>query len=209
MVPNIFAFHFFSCRFKSAGPAKESKAEKRKKEKKGGKGGGGANRPVSGKPGKKELQTNKDQFTMSKQNNLPAEKGGKKLDQETNFQSKKNLNKIEGDEANFADRNSSSYQETGASEDNKENLTIGNETENNEKTISSDKCTEEASNPGQVNIEEKSVGAVYNEGMGFIAKLFQRIDSFFKSARFSSYGCTREAGRERWKCIRIPRGAAY
>ncbi|KAL9954980.1 hypothetical protein ACROYT_G042571 [Oculina patagonica] len=101
---------------------------------------------------------------MSKQNNLPEEQGRKQLDQETNFQSKDDLNKNEGDEANFADQSSSSYQETGANEHNKENRAIDNETESNDKTVSSDKCAEEASNPGQANVEEKSAGAVYNEG---------------------------------------------
>ncbi|KAJ7365343.1 hypothetical protein OS493_005449, partial [Desmophyllum pertusum] len=98
----------------SAGPAKESKADKRKKEKKGGKGG--AYRPGSGKPEKKE-------YSPSNQNNLSAEQGRKQLDQENNVQSTENLDKNEGNEANFA----------GASEENKENQTIDNETTNKDK----------------------------------------------------------------------------
>lgn len=89
---------------KSAGPAKESKAEKRKKEKKGAKGwggGGGANRPVSGKPGKKDVQTNKDQVEMSKQNNLSPEQGRMQLNQENNVQSTEGIDKSEGNEGNF------------------------------------------------------------------------------------------------------------
>lgn len=124
---------------------------------------------------------------MSKQNHLPAEQGRDQLEQENNSQYAGDLNKNEGDEANFADQNSSSNQETGAIEDNKENLNIDNETENNEKMISSEKCTEEASHPGQVNIEEKSAGAVHSEGTIFIAKLFKNL--FCNSTRFTSYRC--------------------
>ena len=130
---------------KSAGPAKESKADKRKKEKKGGKGG--AYRPGSGKPGKKE-------FSLSNENNLSAEQGRKQLDQENDVQSTENLDKNKGNEANLA----------GASEENKENQTIDNETTNKDKANTSDKSTEEASSSEHVNIEENSAGAVNSEG---------------------------------------------
>lgn len=158
----------FSYCFKSAGPAKESKAEKRKKEKKGAKGwgGGGVNRPVSGKPGKKDVQTNKDQFeNLSKQNNLSAEQGRIQLGQENNVQATEDIDKNESNEANFADQNSSGCRETGVNENNKENLVIDNETTNKEKANLFDKSTEVASISRQVNIEENSVGAVYNEGI--------------------------------------------
>lgn len=152
---------------KSAGPAKESKAEKRKKEKKGAKGwggGGGANRPVSGKPGKKDVQTNKDQVEMSKQNNLSPEQGRMQLNQENNVQSTEGIDKSEGNEGNFTGQNSSNCGETGVDENNKENLVIDNETTNKEKANLLDKSTEELSMSGQVNVEENSMGAVYNEG---------------------------------------------
>lgn len=152
---------------KSAGPAKESKAEKRKKEKKGAKGwggGGGANRPVSGKPGKKDVQTNEDQVEMSKQNNLSAEQGRMQLNQENNVQSTEGIDKSEGSEGNFTGQNSSSCGETGVDENNKENLVVDNETTNKEKANLLDKSTEELSMSSQVNVEENSVGAVYNEG---------------------------------------------
>jgi len=151
----------------SAGPAKESKAEKRKKEKKGAKGWGGrgANRPVSGKPGKKDDQTNKDQDEMSKQINLSAEQGRTLLNQENNVQVTEDVDKSESNEANFADQNSSTCRETGVVENNKENLVIDNDgTTNREKANLFNKSTEEASISNQVNIEENSVGAVYNEG---------------------------------------------
>lgn len=114
---------------------------------------------------------------MSKQNNLPAaEQGGKQLDQETNFQSKdEGINKNDGGEAILTDQIASSIQETGDNEDNKENQAIGNETKNNEKTISS----EEARNPGQVNKEEKSAGAVCNEGTVLILKQCKSFLNWF------------------------------
>ena len=152
--------------FKSAGPAKESKAEKRKKEKKGAKGWtrGGANRPVSGKPGVKDGQTNKDQVEMSKQNNLSAEQGTIQLHQENNVQVNEDVDKSGSNDANFADQTSSVCGETGVIENNKENLVIDNETRKKEKTNLFDKSTEEASVSKQVNIEENSVAPVYNEG---------------------------------------------
>jgi len=159
----------FSCCIKSAGPAKESKAEKRKKEKKGakgwGRGGGGANRPVSGKPGnKKDVQINKDQVEMSKQNNLSAEQERMQLNTENNVQATEDIDKSEGNGANVTDQNSSTCRETGVDEDNKENLVTDNETTNKDKANFLDKSTEAASVSNQVNIEEKSVGAVHNEG---------------------------------------------
>ena len=161
----IWCCHFSYC-FQSAGPAKESKAEKRKKEKKGAKGWGGsaANRPVSGKPGKKDGQTNKDQVEMSKQINLSAEQGRTLLNGENNVQVTEVVDKSESNEANFVDQNSSTCRETGV-ENNKENLVIDNDgTTNREKANLFDKSTEEASISNQVNIEENSGGAVYNEG---------------------------------------------
>lgn len=74
------------CFIKSAGPAKESKADKRKNEKKGSKGGGGAHRPVSGKPGNRASQTN---TAFTDKTNLQLERNGKYLDSKNNEQSVK------------------------------------------------------------------------------------------------------------------------
>ena len=127
-------------------------------------GGSGANRPVSGKPGKKDGQTNKAQVEMSKQINLSAEQGRTLLNRENNVQVTEDVDKSESNEANFADQNLNTCRETGV-ENNKENLVIDNDgTTNREKANLFDKSTEEASISNQVNIEENSVRAVYNEG---------------------------------------------
>jgi len=102
---------------------------------------------------------------MSKQINLSAEQGRTLLNQENNVQVTEDVDKSESNEANFADQNSSTCRETGVVENNKENLVIDNDgTTNREKANLFNKSTEEASISNQVNIEENSVGAVYNEG---------------------------------------------
>jgi len=102
---------------------------------------------------------------MSKQINLSAEQGRTLLNRENNVQVTEDVDKSESNEANFADQNSSTCRETGVVENNKENLVIDNDgTTNREKPNLFDKSTEEASISNQVNIEENSVGAVYNEG---------------------------------------------
>ena len=170
--------------FKSAGPAKESKAEKRKKEKKGAKGwagGGGANRPVSGKPGKKDVQMSRDQVEMSKQNNLSPEQEKMQLNQENNDQVNEDIDKSEGNEANFTDQNSSISRETGVNENNEESLVIDNETMNKEKANLLDKSTEEVNISSQVNKEENSVGAVYNEGTITALRCYVTVSASLKA----------------------------
>ena len=101
---------------------------------------------------------------MSKQINLSAEQGRTLLNRENNVQVTEDVDKSESNEANFADQNLNTCRETGV-ENNKENLVIDNDgTTNREKANLFDKSTEEASISNQVNIEENSVGAVYNEG---------------------------------------------
>ena len=85
------------------------------------------------------------------------------LNQENNVQTE-GIDKSEGNEVNFTEQNSSICRETGVDENNKENLVIDNETTNREKANLLDKSTEEVSISSQVNKEENSVGAVYNEG---------------------------------------------
>ena len=178
MLPFSLALYLF----KSAGPAKESKAEKRKKEKKGAKGwGGGANRPVSGKPGKKDVQISKDQVEMSKHNNLSPEQEKMQLNHENNVQANEDIDKSEGNEANFTDQNSSISRETGVDENNEENLVIDNETMNNEKANLWDKSTEEESISSQVNKEENSVGAVYNEGTVTAYRCYATVSASLKA----------------------------
>lgn len=102
---------------------------------------------------------------MSKQIHLSAEQERTLLNRENNVQVTEDVDKTESNEANFADQNSSTCRETGVDENDKENLVIDNDaTTNREKANLFDKSTEEASILNQVNIEENSVGAVYNEG---------------------------------------------
>ena len=166
--------------FKSAGPAKESKAEKRKKEKKGAKGwgGGGVNRPVSGKPGKKDVQS---RVEMSKHNNLSPEQEKIQLNQENNDQANEDIDKSEGNEANCTDQNSSISRETGVNENNEESLVIDNETMNKEKANLLDKSTEEVNISSQVNKEENSVGAVYNEGTITALRCYVTVSASLKA----------------------------
>jgi len=86
------------------------------------------------------------------------------LNTQNNVQATEGIDKSEGNQANFTDQNSSISRETGVDENNKENLVIDNETTNREKANLLDKSAEETSVSNQVNIEENSVGAVYNEG---------------------------------------------
>ena len=82
----------YSFVFKSAGPAKESKADKRKKEKKGNRAGG-ANRPVSGKPNNRNTQSTSAQSEQIKG----------LLDPENNGQATKVLGKTSENELDFRD----------------------------------------------------------------------------------------------------------
>ena len=101
---------------------------------------------------------------MSKQINLSAEQGRTLLNRENNVQVTEDVDKSESNEANFADQNLNTCRETGV-ENNKENLVIDNDgTTNREKANLFDKSTEEASISNQVDIQENSVEAVYNEG---------------------------------------------
>lgn len=152
--------------FKSAGPAKETKADKRKKDKKGNKGGWGANRPVSGKPGeKREAQAN---TALSVK--VTVEQNKKHLDPENNEQSMTDFSKNETKEGNFTVQNSNSYQrETGANE-NKESKAIdsGREIEESESLPGKPHYVDDRKNIArsaeQVNTEEDSARDVKIEG---------------------------------------------
>lgn len=143
----------------SAGPSKESKADKRKRDKKAGKGSC-ANRPASGKPGKRETQTSKDQY--SNQNNLSATGGGKNQDQDNSFQSRQDLEENKGKKTNFTNQNSSVYQDKGDRE--------GNDIDSKETATglmnSSDRQAGEASSLELVSVEDNSLkeGAPKDEG---------------------------------------------
>lgn len=149
---------FFSLS-QSAGPSKESKADKRKKDKKAGKGSG-ANRPVSGKSGRRETQTSKGQY--QNQNNPCAPEGGKSRDQDNIFQPKQNMDENKGSKTNFTNQNSSVSQERG---DRKKD-DIDSEETANDLVNSSDKHTDEASNlePDSVEDNSSKEGISKNEG---------------------------------------------
>lgn len=127
----------YSFVFKSAGPAKESKADKRKKEKKGNRAGG-ANRPVSGKPNNRNTQSTSAQSEQNKglldpENNGQATKVfGKTSENELDFpnnaasdpgnneQATEVLGKTSETERDFPDHAASANRESGPSENSNE-----------------------------------------------------------------------------------------
>ena len=127
----------YSFVFKSAGPAKESKADKRKKEKKGNRAGG-ANRPVSGKPNNRNTQSTSAQSEQNKglldpENNGQATKVlGKTSENELDFpnnaasdpgnneQATEVLGKTSETERDFPDHAVSANRESGPSENSNE-----------------------------------------------------------------------------------------
>lgn len=147
----------------SAGPSKESKADKRKKDKKAGKGSG-ANRPVSGKSGRRETQTSKGQY--QNQNNPCAPEGGKSRDQDNIFQPKQNMDENKGSKTNCTNQNSSVSQERG---DRKKD-DIDSEETANDLVNSSDKHTDEASNlePDSVEDNSSKEGISKDEGANYV-----------------------------------------
>ena len=127
----------YSFVFKSAGPAKESKADKRKKEKKGNRAGG-ANRPVSGKGNNRNTQSTSAQSEQNKglldpENNGQATKVfGKTSENELDFpnnaasdpgnneQATEVLGKTSETERDFPDHAASANRESGPSENSNE-----------------------------------------------------------------------------------------
>ena len=123
--------------FKSAGPAKESKADKRKKEKKGNRAGG-ANRPASGKANNRNTQSTSAQSEQNKGLLDPEKNGqatnllGKTSENELDFpdnaasdpgnneQATEVLGKTSETERDFPDHAASANRESGPSENSNE-----------------------------------------------------------------------------------------
>ena len=165
----FIVFPTFLSFLKSAGPARETKADKRKKEKKGNKGGGTANRPSSGKPGRREAQTSSG--ALSDQNKLTLEQNGERLASENNEQSAKGVDRNGANEMNVLEQNSTNcLPESAANEDSRESKTMESEGRREESAASIEKPRygdDEKSltgNEEEVNTEEHSARAVKIEG---------------------------------------------
>ena len=116
--PSYFNLPFPILLFKSAGPAKESKADKRKKEKKGSK----ANRPVSSRPAYKDMRPNSahvDNNFQVKQNanNIEMESSGQSIEENlTNKVNEINLRENGPNENNGEETNDSAEKDSEKSE---------------------------------------------------------------------------------------------
>ena len=176
----------YSFVFKSAGPAKESKADKRKKEKKGNRAGG-ANRPVSGKPNNRNTQSTSAQSEQNKglldpeNNGQATEVLGKTSENERDFpdhaasdlgnngQASEVLGKTSENERDLADHASSANRESGLIE-NSNKSKINDYERTNEGEASLEKPSKEGdeknlSSAAEHAIKEKdSAGVVKTEG---------------------------------------------
>ena len=177
----------YSFVFKSAGPAKESKADKRKKEKKGNRAGG-ANRPVSGKPNNRNAQSTSAQSEQNKglldpeKNGQATEVLGKTSKNELDFpdnaagdpgnnvQATEVLGKTSENERDFPDHADSAYRESGPSENSNESKINDYERTNQDEASSLEKPSQEgdeknlSSAAEHANTEKDNAGVVKAEG---------------------------------------------
>jgi len=197
--------------FKSAGPAKESKADKRKKEKKANRAGG-ANRPVSGKPNNRNTQSTSAQSEQNKglldpeKNGQATEVIGKTSESEREFpdhaasdlgnnrQASEVLGKTSENERDFADHASSANRESGPIENSNESK-INDYERTNERKASLGKPSQEgdeknlSSAAEHTNKEKDNAGVVKTEGteLSFTELGFTMNDVY--DGRFAIHVC--------------------
>ena len=201
----------YSFVFKSAGPAKESKADKRKKEKKGNRAGG-ANRPVSGKPNNRNTQSTSAQSERNKglldpEKNGQTEVLGKTSENELDFpdnpainpgnneQATEVLGKTTENERDFPDHATSANCESGPSKNSNESIIINDYERTNEDEASLGKPSQDGDEKNlssaveHTNEEKDNAGVVKTEGteLSFTELGFTMNDVY--DGRFAIHVC--------------------